>query len=235
VAVILLAGAWQAAPAGELLPAQLGARAFDWVLPEAPEPSAMRGVQHFGGRLVELGYVRRRPTAACCLFEEAQRQLEPVLAHLVRIAPSRRASDANRAGRHEPAPMARQLNAIRLCTHGTLTQGRRRSHNRPRERRSLRCLVATDLRAHHGAMADLSHRGFLVSVFVRRTRGMWEVMTTIYVPDGLAHELGDQVIMDVDQSPTNRIEYVRSEAFEKAKKVIDDLVVSRAVMPLPTN
>jgi hypothetical protein len=97
---------------------------------------------------------------------------------------------------------------------------------------SVRCPVATDLRAHHyGAMADLSHRGFLVSVFVRRTRGMWEVMTTIYVPDGLAHELGDQVIMDVDQSPTNRIEYVRSEAFEKAKKVIDDLVVSRAVMP----
>jgi hypothetical protein len=56
-------------------------------------------------------------------------------------------------------------------------------------------------------------------------------MTTIYVPDGLAHELGDQVIMDVDQSPTNRIEYVRSEAFEKAKMLIDDLIVSRAVMP----
>ena len=77
-------------------------------------------------------------------------------------------------------------------------------------------------------MADISHRGFLISIFVRRTRGMWEVMTTIYVPDGLAHELGDQVIMDVDKSPTNRIEQVRGEACERAKRFIDNIVATRA-------
>lgn len=82
-------------------------------------------------------------------------------------------------------------------------------------------------------MADVSHRGFLVSVFVRRTRGMWEVMTTIYVPDGLAHELGDQMIMDVDKSPTNRIEHVRAEALERAKKLIDELMAGRIVTPMP--
>lgn len=80
-------------------------------------------------------------------------------------------------------------------------------------------------------MAELSHRGFLVSVFVRRSRGVWEVMTTIYVPDGLVHELGDQVIMDVDASPTNRIEQVRFAACERAKKFIDDFVAARTATP----
>ena len=52
-------------------------------------------------------------------------------------------------------------------------------------------------------MDELFHRGFRASIFVRRSRGTWEVLTTIYVPEGLVHELGDQVIMDVDRSPTN--------------------------------
>jgi len=80
----------------------------------------------------------------------------------------------------------------------------------------------------------VSHRGFLISVFVRRTRGIWEVMTTIYVPQGLAHDLGDQVIMDIDKSGTNRIDEVRHEAIERAKKAVDDLVTPRAVVSAPT-
>jgi len=83
-------------------------------------------------------------------------------------------------------------------------------------------------------MDKFSHRGFLISVFVRRTRGIWEVMTTIYVPEGLAHDLGDQVIMDIDKSGTNRIDEVRHEAIERAKKAVDDLVTPRAVVSAPT-
>jgi hypothetical protein len=83
-------------------------------------------------------------------------------------------------------------------------------------------------------MDKVSHRGFLISVFVRRTRGIWEVMTTIYVPEGLAHDLGDQVIMDIDKSGTNRIDEVRHEAIERAKKAVDDLVTPRAVVSAPT-
>jgi len=83
-------------------------------------------------------------------------------------------------------------------------------------------------------MDKVSHRGFLISVFVRRTRGIWEVMTTIYVPQGLAHDLGDQVIMDIDKSGTNRIDEVRHEAIERAKKAVDDLVTPRAVVSTPT-
>jgi|KBSMisStaDraftv2_1062788.scaffolds.fasta_scaffold2934181_1 hypothetical protein len=83
-------------------------------------------------------------------------------------------------------------------------------------------------------MDKVSHRGFLISVFVRRTRGIWEVMTTIYVPEGLAHDLGDQVIMDIDKSGTNRIDEVRHEAIERAKKAVDDLVTPRAVVSTPT-
>lgn len=82
-------------------------------------------------------------------------------------------------------------------------------------------------------MTDFSHRGFIVSVFVRRTRGTWEVMTTIYAPKGLVGELGDQVTMDVDPSPTNRIEDVRAQAFERAKKLIDDVVVRRSALLPP--
>jgi LytS/YehU family sensor histidine kinase len=82
-------------------------------------------------------------------------------------------------------------------------------------------------------MADISHRGFRASVFVRRSRGAWEVMTTIYVPEGLVNEIGDQVIMDVDESTTNRIEHVRSKAFEQAKKAIDEIIAGRVVISLP--
>ena len=82
-------------------------------------------------------------------------------------------------------------------------------------------------------MTDFSHRGFLVSVFVRRSNGTWEVTTTVYAPKGLIEELGDQVTMYVSSSPTNRIEQVRTDAFEQAKTVINDLVASRNVMPLP--
>jgi len=59
-------------------------------------------------------------------------------------------------------------------------------------------------------------------------------MTTIYVPEGLAHDLGDQVIMDIDKSGTNRIDEVRHEAIERAKKAVDDLVTPRAVVSTPT-
>ena len=83
-------------------------------------------------------------------------------------------------------------------------------------------------------MDKVSHRGFLISVFVRRTRGIWEVMTTIYVPEGLSHDLGDQVIMDVDKSGTNRIDDVRHDAIERAKKAVDDLVTPRAVASAAT-
>jgi hypothetical protein len=82
-------------------------------------------------------------------------------------------------------------------------------------------------------MTDFSHRGFLVSVFVRRASGTWEVTTTVHAPKGLSDELGDQVTMYVNRSPTNRIEQVRTEAFEQAKTVINDLVASRTVIPLP--
>ncbi|MGE5669028.1 MAG: hypothetical protein ACM338_12625 [Betaproteobacteria bacterium] len=82
-------------------------------------------------------------------------------------------------------------------------------------------------------MTDFSHRGFLVSVFVRRSSGTWEVTTTIYAPRALVDELGDQVTMDVSRSPTNRIEQVRTEAFEQAKKFINDLVARRSAMSSP--
>ena len=82
-------------------------------------------------------------------------------------------------------------------------------------------------------MTDCSHRGFPVSVFVRRIRGEWEVTTTIHAPKDLVDELGDQVIMDVSRLPTNHVEQVRTEAFEQAKRVIDDLVARRTVTPLP--
>ena len=52
--------------------------------------------------------------------------------------------------------------------------------------------------------------------------------TTIYAPEDLVHELGDRVTMDVIQLPTNRIEQVRSDAFDQAKKTIDRIVRDRA-------
>jgi len=57
---------------------------------------------------------------------------------------------------------------------------------------------------------------------------MWEVTSTIYAPEDLIHELGDRVTMDVMRLSTNRIEQVRTEAFERAKKVIDEIVNRRA-------
>lgn len=84
-------------------------------------------------------------------------------------------------------------------------------------------------------MTDFSHRGFPVSVFVRRIRGEWEVTTTIYAPEDLIDEFGDRVTMDLSRSPTNRIEQVRAKALEQAKQAIDDFVASRTVTPLPAH
>ena len=47
------------------------------------------------------------------------------------------------------------------------------------------------------------------------------------------HELGDRVTMDMMQLRTNRIEQVRSDAFEQAKEIIDGLVRDRAAAALP--
>jgi len=49
------------------------------------------------------------------------------------------------------------------------------------------------------------------------------------------HELGDQVIMDIDKSGTNRIDEVRHEAIARAKKVIDDLIATRTRTLLPAD
>lgn len=81
-------------------------------------------------------------------------------------------------------------------------------------------------------MSDFSHRGFPISIFIRRKNDLWEVTTTIYAPEDLIHELGDRVTMDVIKLPTNRIEQVRDAAFEQAKKVVDDIVRRRAVLTL---
>lgn len=61
---------------------------------------------------------------------------------------------------------------------------------------------------------------------------MWEVTTTIYAPEDLIHELGDRVTMDAMRLPTNRIEQVRIEALERAKKAIDEIVSRRAEVAL---
>jgi len=81
-------------------------------------------------------------------------------------------------------------------------------------------------------MSDFSHRGFRISIFVRRNKDMWEVTTTIYAPDDLIHELGDRVTMDVIQLPTNRIEQVRADAYEQAKKMINEIANCRAAVAL---
>ena len=46
------------------------------------------------------------------------------------------------------------------------------------------------------------------------------------------HELGDRVTMDVVQLPTNRIEQVRSDALDRAKKIIDGIARDRAAAAL---
>ena len=61
---------------------------------------------------------------------------------------------------------------------------------------------------------------------------MWEVTTTIYAPEDLIQELGDRVTMDVIKLPTNRIEQVRSDAFDQAKRVIEGIVRDRTAAAL---
>ena len=80
-------------------------------------------------------------------------------------------------------------------------------------------------------MADFSHRGFPIAIFIRRNADIWEVTTTIYAPKQLVGELSDEVIMDSVRLPTNRIEEVRWRAYEQAKKFIDDLVARRGDLP----
>ena len=82
----------------------------------------------------------------------------------------------------------------------------------------------------HYRMADFSYRGFPIKIFIRRQLDIWEVTTTIYAPNNLVGELSDEVIMDSVRLPTNRIEEVRGQAYEQAKKFIDDLVARRARM-----
>jgi hypothetical protein len=82
--------------------------------------------------------------------------------------------------------------------------------------------------AQDALMSESSYRGFPISIFIRRRADEWEVTTTIHAPEALAHELGDQVIVDVVQLASNRIEQVRSNAFDQAKKTIDGIVRDRA-------
>jgi len=81
-------------------------------------------------------------------------------------------------------------------------------------------------------MSESSHRGFPISIFIRRRADVWEVTTTIHAPEGLVHELGDRVTMDVVQLPTNWIEQVRSDALDRAKKIIDGIARDRAAAAL---
>lgn len=81
-------------------------------------------------------------------------------------------------------------------------------------------------------MSESSYRGFPISIFIRRRADEWEVTTTIYAPEALVHELGDRITMDVMHLPTNRIEQVRSDAFDQAKKIIDGIVRDRAAAAL---
>lgn len=81
-------------------------------------------------------------------------------------------------------------------------------------------------------MSESSYRGFPISIFIRRRADEWEVTTTIYAPEALVHELGDRITMDIMHLPTNRIEQVRSDAFDQAKKIIDGIVRDRAAAAL---
>jgi hypothetical protein len=84
-------------------------------------------------------------------------------------------------------------------------------------------------------MTEIWHRGFRVSVFVRRIRDEWEVATTIYAPEDLIDEFGDEVTMDLSHLPTDRIDQVRADSFEQAKKAINEFVWRRTVTPLPAH
>ena len=81
-------------------------------------------------------------------------------------------------------------------------------------------------------MIDFWHRGFRVSVFVRLIRGEWEVATTIYAPDDLIDEFGDEVALDLGHPPTGCIDQVRTDAFEQAKLAINEFVSHRTITPL---
>ena len=82
-------------------------------------------------------------------------------------------------------------------------------------------------------MSDSSYRGFPISIFIRRRADEWQVTTTIHAPEALAHEMDDRVTMDVLQLATNRIEQIRSDAFDRAKKTIDGIVRDRATAVMP--
>ena len=78
-------------------------------------------------------------------------------------------------------------------------------------------------------MSDYSHRGFRVSIFIRRSStDILEVRTTIYAPAGLIDELGDPVAIDIVHSSTNSLEKLGFDAFERAKKAINNIVSSRS-------
>jgi hypothetical protein len=81
-------------------------------------------------------------------------------------------------------------------------------------------------------MTDFPHRGFAISVSIRRDKDMWDARTTVYPPNDLKHELGDPVTLDVTLLQTNRIEQVRAEAFEQAQGVINEIVSRRGDRPL---
>jgi hypothetical protein len=89
-------------------------------------------------------------------------------------------------------------------------------------------LEPTRVAVQDARMSESSYRGFPISIFIRRRGDVWEVSTTIYAPEPLVHELGDRVTMDVIVMPTNRIEQVRSNAFDQAKQTIDGIVRDRA-------
>jgi hypothetical protein len=77
-------------------------------------------------------------------------------------------------------------------------------------------------------MSDSSYRGFPISIFIRRCADEWVVTTTIYAPEALVHELGYPVSVDVMQVPPHRIEQVRTNAFDHARKAIDGIVRGRS-------
>jgi len=102
MALIVVAAAGEGAPARQVLAAELGTDCLRRVAAEASDPPVMRLVQHLACRRVDVDDVRRQPAAVRGVVEQAQGELEPVLAHVVRVAPARRAVDLQRIGRHAP-------------------------------------------------------------------------------------------------------------------------------------
>lgn len=58
------------APARQMPAAQLGARAFDRMTADTAHPSAMRFVDHFGSRRIDVGDVGAGETATQRIFEQ---------------------------------------------------------------------------------------------------------------------------------------------------------------------